>query len=261
MSASDIDPITFSVIWGGLISAAAEMGVTMTRTAYSVAVREGSDFSTGVFDAEGNMVAQGDYSPGHLGSMAFVVRRMLEDYPSNTLHPGDAIISNDPRIGSGHLPDVYMMSPVFLEGRLLGFAVNIAHQIDTGGAGAGSQTITGIRENYQEGIRFLPHASVSQRRAGAGYIPVDRRQRPHIRCTGRHASPIQRERDWRPSHARAYPRLRRGHAAGGHARDYRAQRNRDAGGAACPEAGNLRIRRPSRRRRTGKRIRSLPMSP
>ena len=156
MSASDIDPITFSVIWGGLISAAAEMGVTMTRTAYSVAVREGSDFSTGVFDAEGNMVAQGDYSPGHLGSMAFVVRRMLEDYPSNTLHPGDAIISNDPRIGSGHLPDVYMMSPVFLEGRLLGFAVNIAHQIDTGGAGAGSQTITGIRENYQEGIRFLP---------------------------------------------------------------------------------------------------------
>ena len=77
-----IDPVTFSVIWGGLLSAAAEMGVTLTRTAYSVAVREGSDFSTGVFDAEGNMVAQGDYSPGHLGSMAFAVRRML---PKNKL--------------------------------------------------------------------------------------------------------------------------------------------------------------------------------
>ena len=70
----ELDPITFSVIWGGLLAAAAEMGVTLTRTAYSVAVREGSDFSTGMFDDEGNMVAQGDYSPGHLGSMAFAVR-------------------------------------------------------------------------------------------------------------------------------------------------------------------------------------------
>jgi N-methylhydantoinase B len=151
-----IDPVTFSVIWGGLLSAAAEMGVTLTRTAYSVAVREGSDFSTGVFDAEGNMVAQGDYSPGHLGSMAFAVRRMLQDYPPQTLRPGDAIISNDPGIGSGHLPDVYMMCPVYLDDTLLGFAVNIAHQIDIGGSASGSQTITGIQSNYQEGLRFLP---------------------------------------------------------------------------------------------------------
>ncbi len=151
-----IDPVTFSVIWGGLLSAAAEMGVTLMRTAYSVAVREGSDFSTGVFDAEGNMVAQGDYSPGHLGSMAFAVRRMLQDYPVESLRPGDAIISNDPAIGSGHLPDVYMMSPVYLDGTLLGFAVNIAHQIDIGGSASGSQTITGIQDNFQEGLRFLP---------------------------------------------------------------------------------------------------------
>jgi N-methylhydantoinase B len=96
-----IDPVTFSVIWGGLISTAAEMGVTLTRTAYSVAVREGSDFSTGVFNADGYMVAQGDYSPGHLGSMAYCVRRMLEDYPAAELSPGDAIICNDPGIGAG----------------------------------------------------------------------------------------------------------------------------------------------------------------
>jgi len=151
-----VDPITLSVIWGGLISAAAEMGVTLTRTAYSVAVREGSDFSTGIFDAQGRMVAQGDYSPGHLGSMAFAVKRMLEDYPVNTLNEGDAIVSNDPGIGSGHLPDVYMVSPVFLDGTLLGFAVNIAHQIDIGGSASGSQTITGIQDNYQEGLRLLP---------------------------------------------------------------------------------------------------------
>jgi len=151
-----IDPVTFSVIWGGLVSTAAEMGVTLSRTAYSVAVREGSDFSTGVFNAEGYMVAQGDYSPGHLGSMAYCVRRVLEDYPAETLSPGDAIICNDPGIGAGHLPDLYMICPVFLDGTLLAFAVNIAHQIDIGGSGAGSQTITGIQDNFQEGLRFLP---------------------------------------------------------------------------------------------------------
>ncbi|MGE0845398.1 MAG: hydantoinase B/oxoprolinase family protein [Flavobacteriaceae bacterium] len=156
MQNSSIDPVTFSVVWGGLLSAAAEMGVTLTRTAYSVAVREGSDFSTGMFDRHGRMIAQGDYSPGHLGSMAFAVRRMLQDFPVETLKPGDAVICNDPRVGSGHLPDIYMMCPFYHEDTLLGFAVNIAHQIDIGGSGAGSQTIAGILDNYQEGIRFPP---------------------------------------------------------------------------------------------------------
>lgn len=151
-----LDPVTFSVIWGGLLSAAAEMGVTLMRTAYSVAVREGSDFSTGVFDSHGNIVAQGDYSPGHLGSMAFAVRQMLADFPREELEPGDAIVCNDPGIGSGHLPDLYMVYPIFLGRDLLGFAVNIAHHIDTGGAGSGSQAITGIIDNFQEGIRILP---------------------------------------------------------------------------------------------------------
>ncbi len=158
MVASEVqlDPTTFSVLWGGLLSAAAEMGVTLSRTAYSMAVREGQDYSTALFDADGNMVAQGDYSPGHLGSMAFTVRRMLEDYPPHVLHPGDAILLNDPGIGSGHLPDVFMISPIYLDDALIGFAANCAHQVDVGGSGAGSQVIEGILDNYQEGIRFLP---------------------------------------------------------------------------------------------------------
>jgi hypothetical protein len=102
------------------------------------------------------MVSQGDYSPGHLGSMAYTVGKMLAYYPAHTLRPGDAMISNDPGIGSGHLPDMYMVCPVFLDETLIGFAVNIAHQIDIGGSGAGSQVVDGILDNYQEGIRFLP---------------------------------------------------------------------------------------------------------
>jgi N-methylhydantoinase B len=153
---TEIDPVTFSVVWGGLLTTAAEMGVTLSRTAYSVAVREGTDFSTAVFDPDGNLVAQGDYSPGHLGSMAFAVRRMLADIPPESLREGDAIICNDPAIGSGHLPDVYMVSPAFLDGDLLGYAVNIAHQIDIGGAASGSQSVAGLFDNYQEGLRILP---------------------------------------------------------------------------------------------------------
>ncbi len=151
-----IDPVTFSVLWGGLLSASQEMGVTLARTAYSNAVREGLDYSTALFDAEGNMVAQGDYSPGHLGSMAFTVRRALEDYPKHTMQPGDAILVNDPGIGSGHLPDFFMISPIHLDDQLIGFAVNCAHQVDVGGMGAGSQVIEGVSDNFQEGIRFLP---------------------------------------------------------------------------------------------------------
>lgn len=151
-----LDPITFSVLWGGLLSAASEMGVTLSRTAYSAAVREGLDYSTALFDADGNMVAQGDYSPGHLGSMAFTVRRVLEDYPKETMEPGDAILLNDSRIGSGHQPDFFMISPIFHEEALIGFAVNCAHHVDVGGAGAGSQVIEGIIDSYQEGIHFLP---------------------------------------------------------------------------------------------------------
>jgi N-methylhydantoinase B len=153
---SSIDPVTFSVLWGGLLSASAEMGVTLARTAYSNAVREGLDYSTALFDADGNMVAQGDYSPGHLGSMAYTVRRALVDYPKDTMEPGDAILVNDPGIGSGHLPDFFMISPIHLDRRIIGFAVNCAHQVDVGGAGAGSQTIQGVIDNFQEGIRFLP---------------------------------------------------------------------------------------------------------
>ena len=151
-----IDPVSFSVIWGGLISTCAEMGVALSRTAYSMAVREGLDFSTGVFDPQGNMISQGDDSPGHLGSMAFAVNLMLEEYPRENLQPGDAILCNDPAIGSGHLPDVYMVSPVFLDATLLGFAVCIAHHIDVGGAGSGSQVIEGVSDRYQEGICFPP---------------------------------------------------------------------------------------------------------
>jgi N-methylhydantoinase B len=159
---SDINPITLSVLWNGLLSIAEEMGSTLRRTAFSEAVREGEDFSTGIFDRRGRMIAQGNFTPGHLGAMPFVVKTAMEYYPEQTLKPGDGILLNDSFLGSGHYPDVFLISPVFLADQLIGYVANTAHQIDMGGAAPGSQKVRGVTEAFQEGIRILPVRAVKQ---------------------------------------------------------------------------------------------------
>jgi N-methylhydantoinase B len=151
-----IDPITLGVLWGGLQAVAEEMGLALRRTAYSEAVREGLDFSTAVFDSAGRMMAQGNFSPGHLGAMPSVLGHVLAEYPLASWQAGDAVLLNDLYMGSGHLPDCFVTSPVFVDHALIGFVVNCAHQVDVGGAGPGSQNVEGVREFYQEGLRILP---------------------------------------------------------------------------------------------------------
>ncbi|HEX2172723.1 MAG TPA: hydantoinase B/oxoprolinase family protein [Dehalococcoidia bacterium] len=151
------DPLTVGVVWNALIAYCEEMGLTLRRTAFSEAVREGQDFSTGLFDAQGRMIAQGDFSPGHLGSMPYMIQHVTEVYPADTLKPGDAILTNDLYIGSGHLPDFFLVTPAFDDAeKLIGYAVNCAHQIDVGGYVPGSQAVEGVHEHFQEGIRILP---------------------------------------------------------------------------------------------------------
>jgi N-methylhydantoinase B len=153
---SRVDPITLGVIWGALQSIAVEIGTTVHKTAYSEQAREGQDFSVAVFDAKGRMVAQGPYSPGHMGAMSFAVKNALAAHPVETLRPGDAILLNDPLLGSGHLPDFFVTQPVFHEGALIGFAVNILHHTDVGGQRPGSQGVEGIVDYFQEGLRIPP---------------------------------------------------------------------------------------------------------
>src|SRR5437667_7305856 len=156
MALSAVDPITLGVVWGALQSIAVEIGTTVHRTAYSEQAREGQDFSVAVFDAEGRMVAQGPYSPGHMGAMSFAVQNALAVFPATTLRPGDAILLNDPLLGSGHLPDFFITQPAFHEGTLVGFVVNILHHTDVGGSRPGSQAVEGIFDYYQEGLRIPP---------------------------------------------------------------------------------------------------------
>jgi N-methylhydantoinase B len=151
-----VDPVTLSVIWGALRSIAVEIGTTVHRTAYSEQAREGQDFSVALFDPQGRMVAQGPYSPGHMGAMSYAVKNALAAHPVETLQPGDAVLLNDPLLGSGHFPDFFITQPVFLDGHLLGFAVNILHHTDVGGQRPGSQGVVGIFDYFQEGLRIPP---------------------------------------------------------------------------------------------------------
>src|SRR3546814_3529492 len=101
-----VDPFTLTVLWKTLISIAEEMGTALRRTAFSEAVREGDDFSAAVFDRFGRMIAQGNFTPGHLGSMPFAVQNMLSYIPAETLEPGDTVVTNDAALGSGHYPEI-----------------------------------------------------------------------------------------------------------------------------------------------------------
>jgi N-methylhydantoinase B len=151
-----VDPVTLGVVWGALQSIAVEIGTTVHRTAYSEQAREGQDFSVAVFDPSGRMVAQGPYSPGHMGAMFFAVKNALAAHPAPTLRPGDAILLNDPLLGSGHLPDFFITQPAFDGGELIGFAVNILHHTDVGGQRPGSQGVEGVFDYFQEGLRIPP---------------------------------------------------------------------------------------------------------
>jgi N-methylhydantoinase B len=155
-AAKTVDPITLTVIWNSLISIAEELGVTLRHTAFSEGVREGDDFATALFDRNAVMIAQGNFSPGHLGSMPFVAKSVLQYFPVETLKSGDSILVNDSFIGAGHFPDTYQIMPVFLEAQVIGFVACSAHQVDMGGAAPGSQKVHGVTESFQEGLRILP---------------------------------------------------------------------------------------------------------
>jgi N-methylhydantoinase B len=149
-----IDAITLEIVANLLLSVAEEMGVTLVKTAYSTNIKERKDCSTAIFDAEGNMIAQAEYVPMHLGSMLGVVSEVLTKFPRESLQDGDVFVTNDPYAGGGtHLPDITMVTPVFVENRLVAFVANIAHHSDIGGMVPGS--VSAHSDNiFQEGLRI-----------------------------------------------------------------------------------------------------------
>jgi N-methylhydantoinase B len=147
-----IDPITLAVIKNALDAVVDEMAYTVVRTARSEIVKDVMDYSAALCDRHGNMIAQAKTIALHLGAVPEAMAAMLERY-GRDLHPGDAIIVNDPYQGGMHLPDIFMFLPVFHAKKLQGFCVVICHHTDVGGRVAGSNA-SDSTEIYQEGIRI-----------------------------------------------------------------------------------------------------------
>ena len=146
------DPIELELMRHLFEAAAEEMGITLQRVAFSANIKERRDFSCAVFDADGELLAQAAHIPVHLGSMPASVAAVRERL--GALAEGDVAIVNDPFAGGTHLPDVTLVSPIFVDGVLLGYAANRAHHADVGGVSPGSMTLS--RHIDEEGVRIEP---------------------------------------------------------------------------------------------------------
>jgi N-methylhydantoinase B len=172
------DPILLEVYKHLFSAIAEEMGVILLKASYSPNIKERRDFSCAIFDSGGNMIAQAAHIPVHLGSMPLSVAAVIHHFstssdPNTTISfnsiqpneslisPGDVIILNDPFMGGTHLPDITLITPIFLRSedlpdsyKLIGFAASRAHHSDVGGMSPGSMPIA--REIFQEGLRIPP---------------------------------------------------------------------------------------------------------
>ena len=155
------DPIEFEIFKNIFVSIAEEMGMTLCRTGFSPNIKERLDYSCAIYDADGQTIAQGDHLPVHLGAMPLSVAAAIKHVPD--MHPGDTIILNDPFRGGTHLPDITLVSPVFLRPTSKApafFVANRAHHSDVGGMSPGSMPLS--REVFQEGLIIPPIRLVSR---------------------------------------------------------------------------------------------------
>jgi N-methylhydantoinase B len=149
---TQFDPVLVEVMKNELTSVGEEMGITMKRTARSLAAKEGSDFSTALVDPEGRVIAQGLTIGIHLGYIKGVMPWVNRKF-AGRLKPGDIIVSNDPYGGVSHLPDIVLVAPIFWHDVIAGFAAIVAHHTDIGGRYPGGMGID-CADMYQEGLRL-----------------------------------------------------------------------------------------------------------
>lgn len=147
-----IGEIEIQILWNRLLSVVEEQAQTLVRTAFSTAAREAGDISAGVFDMKGRMLAQAvTGTPGHINSMARSVVHFLDAFPAETLKDGDILMTNDPWKGTGHLFDLTVVTPIFLDGKPVALFACTTHVVDIGGLGVSAEG----RQIYHEGL-YIP---------------------------------------------------------------------------------------------------------
>jgi len=145
------DPISLEIMWNRLTSVADEAAATLLRTSFSTIVKESNDYACVLLDANGNGLANNTASiPSFIATVPRTVREFLKKFPKDQWTPGDVVMTNDPWLASGHLPDITMAMPIFYKDKIVAFAGTIAHSPDIGGSVWSADT----RELYEEGIRI-----------------------------------------------------------------------------------------------------------
>ncbi|MBM3525474.1 MAG: hydantoinase B/oxoprolinase family protein, partial [Alphaproteobacteria bacterium] len=151
--ASRLDPISIEVQWNRLISIMDEVDIAVIRTSFSTIVGESRDFAVIMLDRDGRSVAQSQLSsPAFTVTMPATTKHLLQAFPAETLTPGDVLVTNDPWLGSGHLPDLSIVTPVFRGGELVAFMGCVAHVADIGGR----LDYFDARDLFEEGLRIPP---------------------------------------------------------------------------------------------------------
>ena len=144
-----VDPITTEVIGSALASIVEEMGEALIRASYSTNIKERRDCSTALFDTQGRTLCQAEHIPMHLGSFIGIIEHILKRHSTDSMQPGDVFVGNDAYEGGGtHLPDIVLAEPIFVDGAIVAWAVNLAHHADF--ADRGHAHI------FQEGLRIPP---------------------------------------------------------------------------------------------------------
>ena len=147
------DPITLEILWSRLIAIADEAAATLVRTAFSTIVYETHDYTCMLLDARGDSLVQSSKSaPSFIGTMPETAKHFLKWFPLETLQPGDVLLTNDPWMGTGHTPDMNVLTPIFLDGRVVAFSGAVSHVVDIGGVPYSASAA----DVYEEGLRIPP---------------------------------------------------------------------------------------------------------
>jgi N-methylhydantoinase B/oxoprolinase/acetone carboxylase alpha subunit len=148
-----IDGVTLEIMWNRLIAVMNEIDDAIVRTSFSTIVGESRDFGYILTDAHGRSLCQSSFSPPNFCVvLPITAKHLLARFPLETLQEGDVLATNDPWIGTGHLPDYVMISPVFHRGRVVAFIGSIAHVSDVGGHAGDIEAL----DVFQEGLRLPP---------------------------------------------------------------------------------------------------------
>lgn len=153
MEERGIDPVGLEIVWTRLVSMVDEAAATLVRTSFSTIVRESNDYAVVLLDRDCQLLAQSSQSiPSFICTLPRTVRHFLEVFPYESLRPGDVMLTNDPWLGTGHLPDMNIAIPIHRGGELVAFAATVAHSPDIGGRLRSPSN----RELFEEGLRILP---------------------------------------------------------------------------------------------------------